>query len=633
MKTFLCCSRWRLLSLFALPFVVQVRPAAAAGSPPPARRVVFAGATTEHKWSLADLNPALPADWTGYNYLVLELKASSPQRFSLSLFSGDKVQRRQMQPLPNVWIRAAVPLHYFRQPNRSGHDLASIGKVPRNSFWLSTGGTYGPLDAVTALGVSMQNSLGDPSLEIRSVRLAKEDPGSDVLDPKPVVDEFGQWKPVDWPGKVQNLAQLQRAWAAEEGELRPGDYGTGRYGGYLATQAKATGFFRVEQVNDRWWFVDPEGHLFFSTSSTGIGSGAGESRLKGREDYFAAQPPHEVANLGRRSAGGFYSWNLARRHGAEVQTKWADLALRRLEGWGLNTIGNWSDSRLWDAGKKAYQVNLGGWGMNTGYMGLPDVYSEDFIKVADRDAAAQCAPRRNDPWVLGYFIANEPPWPGRESLVVDLILERPASAIQREAKVWLAAGDTPERRRQFIYRAFEKFIEVTVAAIRRHDPNHLILGLRFGGHKIPMEMLRACRVFDVYSLNVYATQVDMKLLTEIYQAIGRPIVIGEFHFGVPGRGLAPGLVQVRDPAERGVAYRYYVEQAAAFPALIGTSWFQWVDQPCTGRMDGENYNIGLVDVTDRPYPELIDALRATHRRLHAVHAGTTPPFATKAQAR
>jgi hypothetical protein len=102
---------------------------------------------------------------------------------------------------------------------------------------------------------------------------------------------------------------------------------------------------------------------------------------------------------------------------------------------------------------------------------------------------------------------------------------------------------------------------------------------------------------------------------------------------VPGRGLAPGLVQVRDQAERGVAYRYFVEQAAAFPALIGTSWFQWVDQPCTGRMDGENYNIGLVDVTDRPYPELIAALRATHRRLREVHAGTIAPFATKPQAR
>jgi hypothetical protein len=91
-------------------------------------------------------------------------------------------------------------------------------------------------------------------------------------------------------------------------------------------------------------------------------------------------------------------------------------------------------------------------------------------------------------------------------------------------------------------------------------------------------------------------------------------------------------VQVRDQAERGLAYRFYVEQAAAFPAFIGSSWFQWVDQPCTGRMDGENYNIGLVDVTDRPYADLVEAMRTTHRRLQAVHAGTTPPFDTKAQA-
>ena len=40
--------------------------------------------------------------------------------------------------------------------------------------------------------------------------------------------------------------------------------------------------------------------------------------------------------------------------------------------------------------------------------------------------------------------------------------------------------------------------------------------------------------------------------------------------------------------------RAIVEQAAAFPAFIGSSWFQWVDQPSTGRMDGENYNIGFI---------------------------------------
>jgi len=597
------------------------------------RRVVFEGAESEHKWALKDLNPSLPADWTGYDFLELELMASSPQRFFLTFYSSDRVQRRQMHPLANVWIRAAVPLQYYRQPNRAGFDLASVGKVPRNSFWISTGGVYGPLNTVEAIGVTMQAPLGKPALEIRAVRLSKVDPGSDILDRKPVVDEFGQWIPEDWPGKAKSLDQLNKEWAAEEAGLNAGEFGYCKYGGYLGTKAKATGFFRVERVDGRWWFVDPDGHLFFSTSSTGIGGGGGDARLKGREDYFTAMPPTEAAPApGRRPQTGFYAWNLARRHGADSMSKWIDLAIRRMESWGLNTIGNWSDPRLWDAHQKAYVVNLRGWGMETGYLGMPDVFSDEFPKIADQAAAEQCAPRKDDPYLLGYFIANEPPWPGRESLVVDVILERPPSPIQRQAKAFLADGDTPERRRQFIYRAFDRYLEVINAAIRRHDPNHLNLGLRFGGSLPPAEMLRASKAFDVYSMNVYATSVNVKVLEEIYGVTGRPIIVGEFHFGVPGRGLAAGLVQVRDQAERGVAYRYYVEQAAAFQAFIGSSWFQWVDQPSTGRMDGENYNIGLVDVTDRPCRELVEAMKITHRRLHRVHAGKTAPYDVKPRA-
>jgi len=95
---------------------------------------------------------------------------------------------------------------------------------------------------------------------------------------------------------------------------------------------------------------------------------------------------------------------------------------------------------------------------------------------------------------------------------------------------------------------------------------------------------------------------------------------------MPARGLSSGLVQAMDEAERGIAYRYYVEQSAAHPAMIGTHWFQWLDQPATGRMDGENYAIGLVDVTDRPHAELVEAAKTTHGRLLDVHGGKTPPF-------
>jgi hypothetical protein len=154
--------------------------------------------------------------------------------------------------------------------------------------------------------------------------------------------------------------------------------------------------------------------------------------------------------------------------------------------------------------------------------------------------------------------------------------------------------------------------------------------MRSGGRPTEAE-IRVAKAFDVYSVNIYDYEVGIERMRQITEVTGKPVLIGEFHFGVPGRGLAPSLVQVKDQEQRGVAYRYYVEQAFALPGLIGTHWFQWGDQPATGRFDGENYNAGLVDVTDRPYAPLIDAMKITHTRLKAVHASREEPFSTKAQ--
>jgi hypothetical protein len=37
-----------------------------------------------------------------------------------------------------------------------------------------------------------------------------------------------------------------------------------RYGGSPAVKSEASGFFRVDQVAGRWWFVMPEGNGFLS---------------------------------------------------------------------------------------------------------------------------------------------------------------------------------------------------------------------------------------------------------------------------------------------------------------------------------------------------------------------------------
>jgi hypothetical protein len=122
-------------------------------------------------------------------------------------------------------------------------------------------------------------------------------------------------------------------------------------------------------------------------------------------------------------------------------------------------------------------------------------------------------------------------------------------------------------------------------------------------------------------MNKYRWAPPKDFIDRVYAIQNLPILIGEFHFGVPERGLAPGLVQTMNQLERGAAYSYYVENAAAHPAIIGTHWYQWIDQPATGRRDGENYNIGWIDVTDRPYPELVAAAKASHAELEGIHSG------------
>ncbi len=634
-------SRWFLAfqAVITLSLVFSSIPGFALEKP---LKVVFEGESKEHKWALKDLDPNMPSDWSVYEFLVMELAASSPQRFELKLYNGDLARAAMIHPFSGAWIRAAVPLKYFKQTVREGFDMASMGNKPRNSFWMGVGRPPGPLNEVVALGVQMQNPIEKPTLEIRSIQLAKEDPGDAVLEPKPLVDEFGQWIPADWPGKVKSLEELKKAWAQEEETLSSGDFNLCKYGGYLNTKAGATGFFRVEQIDEKWWFVDPDGHLFFSTGIDCIGPASG-TRTQGREDIFASKPPADLTSAGwpdrRFFQASFYTWNLLRRFGTDWQQKWIDLTLRRMDAWGFNTIANWSDSTLWAAQRKPYVIMLGrGWGLETGWMGLPDVYSPKWAKLVDEAAAKQCAPHKDDPWLLGYFIANEPPWPGKETQLVDMILEGSVTpegvlrtAIQRELKVFLSQNDTPERRRAFIYGAFEKMLDVINASVRKHDPNHLNLGIRFGGRPAD-EVIRMARVFDVYSQNIYSYAPDVNSLEKIYKLTARPILIGEFHIGTPGRGLAAGLVQAANQQERGVAYRYYVENAAAHPALVGTHWFQWLDQPSTGRMDGENYNIGFVDVTDRSYPELVEAAKAAHKRLYEVHSGKVPPFSQRPKA-
>ena len=60
---------------------------------------------------------------------------------------------------------------------------------------------------------------------------------------------------------------------------------------------------------------------------------------------------------------------------------------------------------------------------------------------------------------------------------------------------------------------------------------------------------------------------------------------------------------------RAQAYYDYAKSALENPCIVGIHWHQFSDQAVTGRFDGENFQVGMTDVCDNPYPETIAKIR------------------------
>jgi hypothetical protein len=196
---------------------------------------------------------------------------------------------------------------------------------------------------------------------------------------------------------------------------------------------------------------------------------------------------------------------------------------------------------------------------------------------------------------------------------------QPASAHVKLASAW-------------VYHLARDYFKLTTELIRRYDPHHLILGARYRGGA-PVELFSASRgLTDVQSINIYAAdaQLDRELFEAMYHQAQQPIVISEYAFhaldGRSGNKNFSGFIwgHVIDQQARADGYRLFTTRMARVPYIIGADWFQWNDEPPSGREDGEDVNFGVVDVHDKPYKKLVKAIRATRpwlNKLHATSAG------------
>ena len=595
------------------------------------------------KFALADINPDLPSDWDGYNFVVLEYKITTAQRFQLG-FTTDwgYNELRVMSYVPNAWNRIAIPMKYFTELPDPAVDLAATFNHARYTGWINLGGKRGPMHGVDSIGFRMRRAIGTPSLTVRNVTLAVEDPGDLYMEDTPAFDEFGQSMNVDYPEKVHSLAELEKQWREEEaGDFSTEPYNYSKFGGYKDRRVEGTGFFRVEEIDGRWWFIDPEGYLFLSVGVDCVNYGNGGSiRAYGqRPEMYKELPSEEVMEKlypgsqgNGRQQPSLGMWNLYRRYGDDFAEKAKEMTLKRMDKWGVNTIANWSNLSIAADGGKAFLTSLSRIGQDPELMGYCDVFAPDYKSRMDESIKKLTARYAGNPWLVGYFIGNEPAWINEEVRLCQIILDGEERPVQKALKSYLKVnGDTEKTRRDFIMKNFEVFLRDVQNTLKKYDSDHLNLGFRFGDPDgLKDEVLEICgKYFDVFSFNCYSLAPDHKTMDRVLETAQLPMIIGEYHFGTVDRGLAQSLWQVESESQRGVAYRYYTEQGYSHPGLIGTGYFQWADQDITGRFDGENYNCGLIDVTDRPYKKQVEAMMETAKVLYKVHSGEMLPYDVK----
>jgi hypothetical protein len=109
------------------------------------------------------------------------------------------------------------------------------------------------------------------------------------------------------------------------------------------------------------------------------------------------------------------------------------------------------------------------------------------------------------------------------------------------------------------------------------------------------------------------------------------MMLTEFYWDAPkDSGLPGGVKDVNSQEERGLAYRHYVEHAAAMDFIVGIEWYTYIDMAATGPwfwgLNADNGNDGLIAVTDRPWKPTVSLMALTNYDIYKVMMGERPPF-------
>ena len=496
------------------------------------------------------------------------------------------------------------------------------------------------------------------------------------------VDKFGQPALKNFPGKINSEEELKKDAEIESSyfnSLSLNGLNLDKFGGLEKSGEKfalqKTGFFHVEKKGEKWILVDPEGNAFFHLGICSFNAGNEDSTyIEGREDIYewipsVDDPFFASARLEdgwwKPRAISFYKANVARKYGAPFNHKdHTKRLVDRVRKIGFNSVGAFSQhSDIFENENFPYVSHLP---LNLpeipGLRGVFDPFDEMNKKKIDENFSKYIAPKADNPLIIGYFLANEQGWEDLPRAIPALgakyhskqhlvkMLKDKYKDIKTLNEAWQVNFDSFDAlydkglpistkaafqdMQKFNEIFLEEYYKVITDTFRKYDKNHMLLGNRWQPGTSNNETL--CRIagkyMDIISINYYTMGIDEGFIKRIYEWTGeKPQFWSEFYYTSEEESPVSGSGNdMKTQKERGLAYRNYVEGAAALGFVVGIEWFTMIDQATTGRFfekyNGERNNTGLFSVTDRPYKDMIAEMIKTHSNIYNVWLLNKKPY-------
>jgi hypothetical protein len=476
-----------------------------------------------------------------------------------------------------------------------------------------------------------------------------------------MVDKYGQWIYETWTGKVATDAQLQQEYANEAKALAKVSLNRSKYDQYGGIKSgglyASTGFFRLEQIDNKWWFITPDGYKFIlkgvdATSIWEWGYGTPYKKADGtpRKVFEELPDPGVYAPAYANDLNGervsFIVANVMKKYGCNYEEKWEEITKKRLINWGFNAFSKWSRPNnvtfpyievLQDPSNlKRIQWTY-------------DVFDPQAESNIDNALSAQLQKARNDRWLIGYTYDNEAGWTNdivkeiltynsssaakgafvdflaprynNDIAAVNQLLGTSAESFDALKNTSIAIARVPAADvSDYIKLASKTYFSTIRNIIEKYDKNHLFLGSSIvPTWRTSLDWDSAAMEFlDAFSVDNYTNDAGW---ISRYEAFGKPLLNLEYTFSTSERGLSPvnAATNTASIADRGAAFKAFIESQTAHPMFVGSGWFVYFDQAVTGRKDGENFNTGLVNQQDQPYTDLVNIMKNVNAGLEAIH--------------